>query len=213
MRKILLLGVASIIGLSGLVVLGSSPGVIRQLLESVQKSQMAGIISSPTRREPKAGLSEANPVPERALKPFEQTSQDIPDHVLYDVIFRLDNDFRDKAAEQEAAGQIPTGFRHYFKDEAGLTDEENLILKQVAIEFLSEVQPVDTAARNFIEEIDEVEKRVNKLTTLQEQRDSIVLSNRDKLANSMGEPAFGRFNQYVHENFALHLNMHQVKAN
>lgn len=213
MRKKLILAVISIIVLSSFVVLGSSPKFIREMLESVQNNQITRVFSPTISETENSGLNRANPVPERPLPSFEQTNPGIPEHVLFDMVFRLDNEFRAKAMAQETAGEIPTAFKYYFKDEAGLTDEENLILKQVAVEFLEEVQPIDAQAQIVIEGGGKVAAVAPTLSDLQEQRNAVVLSNRDKLANRLGGTAFGRFNQYVQEDFALQLNSYQVQPN
>lgn len=218
MRNKFYIGLFAIVFLCGLTALGSSPKFVGDLLESVQNNPIARIFSPAAVSESeKPELNSAKPISERPLTKgapsSDQIEPSIPDYVLYDTVFRLDNSFRVKAQEQETAEEIPTAFKYYFKNEASLTDEEDLILKQVAIEFLEEVQPTDAQAQKIIEAGDKGSKAVDELNDLQEQRNAVVLSNRDKLANRLSEPAFGRFNQYVQGNFALHLNSYQVQPN
>lgn len=213
MKKKFVMGILALIGLSGFVALGGSPKFVGGLIESVQDNPITRVFL-PGNESEKPELNSANPTSERPLAMASpQTEPGIPDHVLYDTVFRLDNNFRVKAQEQETAGEIPTAFKYYFKNEAGLTEGEDLILKQVAIEFLEEVQPTDAQAQQIVAGGDKGAETSVALNDLQEQRNAIVLSNRDKLTNLFGGKAFGRFNQYVRGNFALHFNSYQAQPN
>lgn len=211
MQKKFMIGSLALVGLSGLVVLGSSPKYLSEMFESAQTNLIIGIFSHKADENPESARS--NAIPERPLTNVASTSEqikpDIPDYVLYDMVFRMDNIGRVKAREQEKIGEMPTAFKYYFKNEAGLTDEEDRILEETAHEFLQEVQPLDAEAQKIIEGGNKGEETHASLNLLQEKRNALVLSNRDKLANRLGEVVFGRFDKYVRENFALKLNSYQ----
>lgn len=138
----------------------------------------------------------------------------IPDQVLYDSLFRMDVSFRRKALEQELTGQPVTSFKTYFKDSANLTDEENEILRQTAIDFVQEIVPIDTQARqitaNFREQYlygevpagGEVAPPPAELGDLQNRRNEIVLRQRDKLSDLLGKAAFEKLDEFIHKDFA-----------
>lgn len=137
----------------------------------------------------------------------------IPDHVLYDSLFRLEVSFRRKALEQELTGQPVTSLKTYFKDRANLTDEENEILRQTAIDFIQEIRPIDTQARQITANIreqflygevprgSEVSQPPAGLVDLQNQRNQIVLQKRDKLSDSLGKKAFEKLDAFMHKEF------------
>lgn len=138
----------------------------------------------------------------------------IPDYVLYDSLFRMDVSFRRKALEQELTGQPVTSLKTYFKNSANLTDEESEILRQTAIDFIQEIQPIDTQARQITANIreqylygevpagGEVSHPPSELADLQNQRNEIVLRNRDKLSDSLGKDAFEKLDAFMHNDFA-----------
>lgn len=137
----------------------------------------------------------------------------IPDHVLYESLFRMDISFRRKALEQELTGQTVTSLKHYFKDEANLTDVEDKILEQTAINFITEVEPIDAQARQMVATFREqfpdgeiaagqqVPPPPLELANLQTQRNAVALRNRDKLSSLLGV-TFAQFDSFVQLNFA-----------
>lgn len=138
----------------------------------------------------------------------------VPDHVLYDSLFRMDVSFRRKALEQQLLGQPVTSLQSYFKNNAKLTDEENEILRQIAIEFIEEIEPIDTRARQVTSDIreqhpygevpagSEVAPPPAELGDLQNMRNEIVLQKRDKLSDRLGKDAFEKLDKFMHNEFA-----------
>ncbi len=138
----------------------------------------------------------------------------LPDYVLYDSLFRMDVSFRRKALEQELTAQPITSLKSYFKDSANLTDEENEILRQTAIDFIQEIQPIDTQARQIIANIreqylygevppgGEVSHPPAELADLQLRRNDIVLQKRDKLSELLGKDVFEKLDGFIHKDFA-----------
>lgn len=138
----------------------------------------------------------------------------VPDHVLYDSLFRMDVSFRRKALEQQLTGQPVTSLQSYFKNSANLTDQENEVLKLTAIEFLEEIEPIDTRARQITAEIreqylygevpagGEVAPPPAELGDLQNRRNEIVLKKREELSELLGKDAFEKLDKFMHKEFA-----------
>jgi len=137
----------------------------------------------------------------------ESVSQ-IPNHILYDQVFRLVISFKRKAEIQQLQSERVTTFPGYFKEEARLTEQENKILQQVALEFLQEAQPVDDQAAVSIEQLRQTspdEQQISpplQLTDLQQQRNALVLHYRDRLNQLLGSGRFGEFDNFVRGSFA-----------
>lgn len=143
-----------------------------------------------------------------------ETVSQIPSHILYDQLFRLAVNFRRKAEEQRLKGESVSSLKDYFKDEAKLSDSQNQILEQTAIEYIQEVEPIDNQARQIIGQIraqfqdgwvnegQQVPPPPTELATLQEQRNALALSYREKLQDSLGKENFESFDNFVQKNFA-----------
>ncbi len=78
------------------------------------------------------------------------SSSSIASEILYDSLFRMDISFRRKALEQELSGKSVASLKYYFKNQTSLSDEQDLLLEQVAIEYVQEVEPIDAQARQII---------------------------------------------------------------
>lgn len=217
MRKTVTLGVISIIVLSTFVVLGNSPNMLGDIFESVQSNSLVKLFADSSLPAPvKPAETTAKPIRNRVStvsESFAQMGSDIPDDVLYDTVFRLDVSFRSKASEQRDEGKPPTAFEYYFKDEASLTSEDDLALQQVASEFVQEINSIDAQATKIIDGGAVNPDTIADLSRLQEERNAIALSNRDKLQTLMGETAFRQFDEYVHGGFAAHLSSTQAPTN
>ena len=155
----------------------------------------------------KTTFSSTNPEPNSA-----QTN--IPTYILYDRVFRLVISFKKKAELQKIRGERITLIQNYFKDETQLTDQQNKILEQVAIEFLQKVQPIDTQAQVlmaqvwqlFPDDLVPAGKKVPppppELANLQGQRNDLALSHRDRLKELLGNSKFSEFDNFVQGRFA-----------
>lgn len=145
---------------------------------------------------------------------YEETPKSrMPDHVLYDKLFRMVGSLKKKAESvQDITAEKADALSNYFKRRAQLSDEENQILLNTALEFMREAAPVDERARAAISEA-----RRNPLSNrgaageltpplelidLQEQRNALALLYRDRLKASLGEDAFARFDEFVESDFA-----------
>jgi hypothetical protein len=144
-----------------------------------------------------------------------QSASAIPDHILYDQMFRLEINFKTEAEKQRIANKPVSSLVNYFKDEAGLTEEEGKILEQVSRKYLQEVAPVDTEARKIISQIREefkygevpvgqqVPPPPDELSTLQAKRNEIVLLYRENLKNALGDEGYRKINQFATQKFPL----------
>ena len=138
----------------------------------------------------------------------------VPDHVLWESVFRLDLSFRRKALEQELSGKAATGLKTYFMDEIGLKPEEDNILRETAIEYLVALQPIDAQAIQLLAELresfpdgyvqdgQEVPPPPQALFDLQGERNALALNYRDRLADRLGSKAFEQFDNFVKSKFA-----------
>lgn len=144
----------------------------------------------------------------------ESTAPQIPEHVLYESLFRMDLSFRRKALEQETKGQQENSLNTYFKDNFGLSDEEDETLRRISEEFYQDIQPIDAQAAQIIDNLrsqfpyneigegQQVPPPPQALADLQSQRNSIVLGKRDKLAQALGSARFTDLDSYVKQDFA-----------
>ena len=138
----------------------------------------------------------------------------VPDHVLWESVFRLDLSFRRKALEQELSGKTATDLKTYFKDEIGLKPEEDTILRETAIEYLVALQPIDAQAIQLlatlresfpdghVQDGQEVPPPPQALFDLQGERNALALTYRDRLADRLGSKAFEQFDNFVKGKFA-----------
>jgi len=137
-----------------------------------------------------------------------QSAYQIPPQILYDQMFRLVISFRKQAEIQQLTGERVTTLTNHFKDEAQLTDRENEILQQAALEFLQQVQPLDDQAIVLIAQVREANPDAQQiappqeLTDLQQQRNALALSYRNLLSERLGGAAFGEFDNFMQGSFA-----------
>jgi hypothetical protein len=139
------------------------------------------------------------------------TESRIPDYVLYDKLFRMVNSLKKKSESGKIEIERADALSGYFKQRANLTGEENQILQNTALEFITEVAPIDARAgvvitearRNLSNRVAGEERTPPaELVNLQEQRNALALSYRDRLKESLGADAFTRFEEFVQGDFA-----------
>jgi hypothetical protein len=138
----------------------------------------------------------------------------VPDYVLWESVFRLDLSFRRKALDQKLSGETATDLKTYFKDEIGLTPEQDTILRETAIEYLGALQPINAQAVDLIAVLrksfpdgwvrdgQEAPPPPQALLDLQGKRNALALTYRDRLANRLGSKAFEQFDDFVKGKFA-----------
>lgn len=209
-----LLSVAGLAFLAGFGVYAANSGAFNQNLEFRPSIRPDDSITKWNARRPvTASLVNIESWIFHSAKSAERESL-IEDHILYETVFRFDLSFRRKALEQELMGQPVTSFKSYFKDEIGLTDEENEILRQTGLEYLEEMHPIDAQAiqvladfreqfpDGYVETGQEVPPPPPALAGLQEQRNATALNGRDKLASRFSSKTFQNFDEFVKTKFA-----------
>ena len=221
MKTKIILPIIALIGLGSLVVLGSSPDLVGNFLESIKSSSIAKVFLSEDKNESEktnpinnGKLPGANVSPKGTLiKADETVANKIPMYILYDKLFRMVLSFKNKSESQETSGERIIGLVNYFKDRANLTDSENQILLNISFEFAQEVFPIDTQAKTIIEDarqkyangiVSREQTPPDELVNLQEQRNQLALRYRDRLKESLGEDGFAKLDKFVNNDFAAH---------
>lgn len=216
MKRKVILGIFALICLSSLVVLGSSPGLVNRLLETVQNNPITRVFSSSADSKlEKSGFRNGKPGSERLLAPGSIVTEEsaIPDYVLYESVFRMVTMFDEQAKLQEAKGEVITEFRSYFKNEAKLTSQEDDLLMQTANNYLQDIQIIDAQAEIIIEQLrqqysdnsmpaDQLIQPTPELLQLQEQRNKLALHYKDQLRDLLGNDRFIEFDKFVQGRFA-----------
>jgi hypothetical protein len=219
MRKKTFLGILALIVLSSFVVFGGSPGLVGKILETVQNNSITRVFSTSADNEfEKSNVKSTEQVqnlkvfPQKAYVRTEETpTREIPDYTLYDQLFRIVFSFSKKAESQELSSEKIIGLTNYFKNRANLTDEENQILQNIALEFIPQVAPIDAQARAIIEDarqksatgiVSREQSPPAELVNLQEQRNVLVLYYRDRLSASFGADRFAKFDEFIMGDFA-----------
>ena len=176
---------------------------IRRLLAVLITTAMALAVFSFTRvTQPAAQSSrqESHQASEPSVQP------EVPDEIAYRHLFRYVGKFKKQAEELEGRGKDATSYRTHFKRGANLSEYHARALDNIATQYLSEVQVVDTRARQVIEsyraqypggKVPKGETPApppSELKQLREQRDAITLRYRDSLRSTFGEDEFTNFN-------------------
>ena len=135
---------------------------------------------------------------------------------------RLDSE----AEKARIAGENDSLWRSYFVRQAKITSDSDLILRETASRFLSEIAPLDKQARSIIQEIraknpqpldwkadgtptDKLPLPV-ELSNLQNQKDEIVLRNRDSFRSAIGEDEFAKFSEFLVTEFSKGFVRHEI---
>jgi hypothetical protein len=173
---------------------------IRRLLTLLTTTAIAIAVFSFTRV--------TQPVAQSSTQVSEQSVQpEAPDQIAYRHLFRYVGKLKKQAEELEANGKDATSHRTHFKRAANLSEYHTRALDNIAMQYLSEVQVVDTRARQVIEsyraqypggKVTQGETPVpppGELKQLREQRDAITLRYRDGLRSTFGEDEFNNFNR------------------
>jgi hypothetical protein len=131
-----------------------------------------------------------------------------PTHVTYDLLFKQVIDINQKAAEEKASGQSNSAFqslRQSFKRRLNLTDEQDMILDEIANECASEAGVIDRQAQEAIQAYwakyppdasytkENLPKHPKELGELQDKHDEIILKYRDLLRQRLGDKEFEKF--------------------
>lgn len=205
MRNKLILAVIGTIGLSSFVVLGSSPGLVGGLLESVKNNSVASVFS---------GMVESVTPIEISLNTDQPVSPQIPEAILWSVIFSLPERLDSEAEKAKLAGQDESLWTNYFIRQAKLSTGSSQTLRETAARYFVEVAPLDEQAGSIVRDMRAKNPQPQpppfsadtilptELTALQNQKDEVVLRNRDSFRTAIGEEEFAKFSEFLLTEFA-----------
>ncbi len=144
----------------------------------------------------------------------EPQSEDIPEHVIYELFLREVAAFKKKADALERQGQDGRWLRAYHKQEAKLDDRQAEALDRIAARSERELTRLDRRARSITETVRARHPRgklkegealptpPDELQHLQQQRNNAVLRARDQLHADFGAAEFDRFDKHVRQDIA-----------
>ncbi len=134
-------------------------------------------------------------------------ADEVPEHVVYGMLFREVNEFRKKAKEKENRGDNASDLRNFHRNKTGLDERQSTALEKIAADCQSEVDVLDRKARKIILDAralhpggllakgETLPPPPAELKTLDEQRVRTILKARDFLRASLGEGEFLRFDK------------------
>ncbi len=210
MKKSPMIIVVAVIGIFGVVAFASPTTFLNNVIVSVKNASIAVFSSNEVKPEPQETPKTAQAHRQTALN---EISSEIPDHVLYEAIFRMVFSLNNLARTQEASGENVTISNTYFTDEAKLSAQDNDFLSITANSYNEEIKLIDAEAEVEINKLKQqfsAKSNLNqqliqpspRLLELQEQRNNIALKYRERLGNLLGEESFGVLDSFVKTNFA-----------
>ena len=131
---------------------------------------------------------------------------------IYEHMFRHYTTLKNRAAEAEREGRDGSELRGRYRREAALNEQEARLLDEVAAEAISRLMELDARAQQIIAEArarvpggrlqegQEPPPPPAELTTLQEEREALVLRARERLEHGFGAASFARFDEFVRRN-------------
>ena len=153
----------------------------------------------------------------------QHKSPEIPQAVIYSILFHYVLDVKAQAAEAAHSGKDPSHLKSYFRYVANLDAQQADALNRIAAECLSEVEKQDKKAREVINKFKtqfpggKVPKRVQlpppppELKEMQTERDTILLQGRDKLRAALGENGFQNLDNFVKQHIVPRITITPVK--
>jgi hypothetical protein len=145
------------------------------------------------------------------------SSDAIPEHVTYDVLFRQIAAFKKKASELDARGGNGDPLRRLVYEEAKLNAAEAEKIDRIQSEYMRLVGSMDKRAKKIIEEA-RLRNPTGKLAegaplpepppelrTLQQKRNGLTLRARGQVREALGEQGFRNFGEFVKEHIARKL--------
>lgn len=150
------------------------------------------------------------------LTPLFNTKSEIPDHILYETIFRMRKRIgqRTKIDKDRKEGKAAVDESDLLKKKFDLTADEDAKLSQVADEFAEAIASVDARAKEItddyrkqhsdgnLQEGEQLPPPPDEIAELQELRNAIVLNNRDKFHLAIGSEKFAEVDEKVRGEFA-----------
>lgn len=162
--------------------------------------------------------------PEHAAKAQGQGA-DIPEGVVYGILFRQITALKRAAVKLERQGKDGSALRGHLKKKAKLTDERAEMFDRIALETEREVAQIDKEARKIIDGIRVLHPKgmlkdgeplplpPPELKALKEQRDTIILQARERLRLELGGTEFQRFDALIKEDMARRIKKLESEPN
>ncbi|MGI8640249.1 MAG: hypothetical protein ACR2MG_09835 [Pyrinomonadaceae bacterium] len=226
MKRKIIPAIIAFIGLSSLAILGSSPKFVSGILDSVQNNPITRLFSSEVQTESQKTTDGSNgKIENRAnfsqnvsMKDAETPPAQVPEVILWRVIFSLPEKLEKAAEKARQAGQDDSLWTNYFVRQGGLSPAGSQALTETSSAYLNEIAPLNEKAKTIAEEwhrknlskptISSDEKPLSKpsppaeLVELQRQKDEIAMRYKDDLRNAVSEEEFAKFSKFVNGDFA-----------
>jgi hypothetical protein len=131
MRKRIFTAIFALIGLSSIAVLGSSPDFISNLLDSVQNNPITRAFSTETQKDSEKPIpsngdkaqGSDDSIRQISLKSDETSPPEVPETVLWPVIFSLPERLDSEAEKARLAGEDDSLWSNYFVRHERRSDE------------------------------------------------------------------------------------------
>ncbi len=145
----------------------------------------------------------------------------VPDSVTYGFFFQHLSDLDDFALRQIAIGQDGEGWRTHVQHEAGLTDDEGAILKEVAYDSIRAVKKVDAKLQPLLGSRPAMVNRqsISSITPpseaslLLEERWRVIVEHLATLRARLGEDAFQKLDRYVDQKIRTSIQTTRLGTN
>lgn len=143
-----------------------------------------------------------------------QKDLEVPEHVIYRQLFHDIVVRNERANELERTGQNVPSLRNLYQRRAGLSEDQDRVLHEIALNCEQEVKQQDAKAKVIIDNFKKQypEGRVPpgetpappspELVSMQAERNAIILRARDRLREAFGAEEFKRFETFVENHIA-----------
>jgi hypothetical protein len=136
----------------------------------------------------------------------------IPEHVVYGMFLRDLSMLSEKAADAARKGDEKSraAYQNFYKSRAGWSNEELVVLNQIAIDCQRHLKTINAKAKRVIEARQKLYYPDNKvrpegqlappspeLKELQAEHDAVILTARDQIRLTLGEQSFQRLQQFL----------------
>ena len=208
MRKKFVTAIFALIGLGSFVVLGNTRGFSTKLIDSINNIQgLAKFLAPETSNHHKASLIVSS------IAETENNvsgSAEIPDYFLYDKFLRITQKLKNLSDSTPPPDPRGVGLRNYFSRQIGLTDEENVLVGDLAAEYERELAPINAEANLIITKTRDEYKGKKwqdnppppELVELQNQKNDLALRYRDRLKENLGDETFAKIDRFITNEFA-----------
>ncbi len=237
MRKRIFTTIFALIGLSSIVVLGSTTKFIDQILASINGGTSGSVINSERRQELNVSSAGKEQQEIASIKPTDmrntviQTSRnsvsngreiETPEHILWGVIFRYPEKFERLAEAARQRGKSDALWTGGFVRKTKLSLENAEIFKEKAMEYSKEMLPVTERSREIglqYKLARESGKRVpndkalrKELSELQEKKKELALKYRDEFRKAIDEEAFTAFEEWLKTEFVKNFHTRRISG-